>query len=371
MQARKPANQPGRETGRSARARERPAALRAAEQPVPGATSLLQRKYRGLVRKHLSQLLDGLFAEFTGVHFHIVWAPSPAREWPAGTLPTGGSVCCRLSGSPRRPGCRVCGPKQLARALVANGEGHRFTCRFGVRNYWFPLQVRGEMLGIAYLQALNHAPGHYPARQRAVPQEARVLNQADFERAGKLLRLIVEHVQTASLSDLRKADLTSAGHALLALEREQARLHESLQSHLPPPAQAARRATPVSHPEQLVQRLLERIEGDYGQPITLQHCAHELGMNAAYLSSLFSQAVGVPFKTHLTARRLEKARELLSNPAKTASEVANAVGYSSEDRFRSAFKQATGLAPKVWREMMETRPPESGCRHLRSGISAD
>ena len=35
--------------------------------------------------------------------------------------------------------------------------------------------------------------------------------------AARFLRLIVQHVQTASLSDLRKADLTSAGHAALAV----------------------------------------------------------------------------------------------------------------------------------------------------------
>jgi len=48
-------------------------------------------------------------------------------------------------------------------------------------------------------------------------------------------------------------------------------------------------------------------------------------MNAAYLSDLFSRAVGVPFKAYLTELRLTKARELLGDPAQTAAEVA----YSS------------------------------------------
>lgn len=167
----------------------------------------------------------------------------------------------------------------------------------------------------------------------------------------------MEHVQTASLADLRKADLTSAGKSLLALEKEQARLHESLQRHLPPTPQAAHRASPESHPEHLVHRLLEYIGQDYAKPITLQSCAAKLGMNSAYLSNLFSKTVGVPFKTYLTELRLEQAKVLLGNPAKTASEVAHAVGYASENRFRIAFKQATGLAPKVWRETMQVNPP--------------
>jgi two-component system response regulator YesN len=83
-------------------------------------------------------------------------------------------------------------------------------------------------------------------------------------------------------------------------------------------------------------------------------------MNAAYLSALFSRTVGIPFKAYLTERRLQKAKELLGNPVKRTSEIAFAVGYSGEERFRCAFKKATGLCPKVWRETMQVTPPTSG-----------
>jgi len=326
---------------------------------------LLQRKYRELIRKHLSKLLDALFAEFTGLHFHIAWAPTLPKHWDARTMPTGCSVCCRLTGSPLLPDCRTCGPNHLAATLEGDG-GHRFTCRLGVRNCWIPIRVRGETLGIAYLQALENSTAKPLARKRAARAAharlrwagAKVLSRLKFARAARFLQLIVQHVQTASLAELRKADLTSAGRAVLALENEQARLHETLKRHLPPTPQAPRRSGPESHPDQIVHRLLERIESDCGKPITLQQYARVLGMNAAYLSGLFSRAVGIPFKTYLTDLRLEKARELLGDSAKTASDVAFAVGYSSEERFRFAFKKATGLSPKVWRETMQTNPPD-------------
>jgi AraC-like DNA-binding protein len=353
--------QGGSRSSRAARPPNSPSAAGTAGQPATSSDALQQRKYRSLITKHLGGLLDRLFAEFTGVHFHIAWSPVPPKTWDANALPTGCSVCCRLSRSPLLPECRTCGPKLLAWTLGGDRTGHCFTCRLGVRNGWFPIRIRGETLGVAYLQALA---GRQPAGKRTSrleimrdAREATVLSRAEFARAARFLQLIVEHVQTASLADLRKADLTSAGHALLALEKEQTRLHASLERHLPPPLQASRRATPASHPDQLVQRLLAFIEQDYGQPLTLRHCAGQLGMNAAYLSDLFSQAVGVPFKTHLTARRMEKARELLGDPSRNVSEVAAAVGYASENRFRSAFKQATGLAPKVWRETMQVNPP--------------
>lgn len=318
----------------------------------------LHRQFRNLTRKHLGRLFDRLFAEYTGLHFHIAWAPTASLEWGAGTLPTACSVCCRLAGTTlaAQPICRVCGPKQLARALAWNRRGLQFICRLGVQNYWLPVSVRGVAVSIAYLQALDRRrPGQ--ASPRANAHAARMLDRSDFNRACRLLRLMMQHVQTASLADLRKADLTSAGHAVIALEKEQARLHEALQRHLPAPPLATRRPGLETHTDQAVQCLLDCISRDYAKPITLRQCAGKLGMNAAYLSALFSRAVGRPFKTHLTELRMEKARALLNDPGKTASEVAAAVGYASENRFRIAFKKATGLSPKLWRETMQTNPP--------------
>lgn len=325
--------------------------------PAPQHETLRQRKYRRLVARHFDNLLDRLFTELTGVHFHVCWSPSPAQVWPPQTLPTGCSICCHLSGSPLRPACRICGPRQLARTLRAEGNGVRFTCRLGVRNYWLAVRLRDEVLGVAYLQALHRVAGGRGKPKRSADTDAVVMGAAEFDRAARFLQLIVEHVQTASLSDLRKADLTSAGHAVVALEKEQARLHEALKLHLPQTPQPAHHSRPESHADQIVHRLLECIAADFGRPITLRQCASKLGMNAAYLSDLFSHAVGVPFKTYLTELRLAKARELLNDPRQTASEVATAVGYSSENRFRIAFKKATGLSPKLWRETMQTNPP--------------
>ena len=89
--------------------------------PVSPSEILRQRKYRNVVRKHLDQVLDRIFVEFTGLHFHISWAPSPPRAWAMQSLPTACSVCCQLSGSPLLTDCCVCGPRQLTRALGTGG----------------------------------------------------------------------------------------------------------------------------------------------------------------------------------------------------------------------------------------------------------
>jgi AraC-like DNA-binding protein len=238
--------------------------------------------------------------------------------------------------------------------LRSDGEGLRFTCRLGVRNYWSPIHIRGETVGIAYLQALADQPRKVPARKRPAHAGATVLTTLQFTWASRFLQHLVQHAQTASLADLRKADLTNAGRVVVVLEKEQARLHDTLKRHLPAKLEARRRSGPESHAEQVVLRLLERIDLDCGKAITLRSYAREVSMNASYLSDLFSRSVGRPFKTYLTELRVEKSKPLLGDTAMTVSDVAYAVGYTSENRFRAAFKHVTGLSPKAWRETMQT-----------------
>jgi len=347
----------------------RPAKTPPTAPPAPPTRSppgelILAHKYRELIRKHLGKLLNALFAEFTGLHFHVSWVPAWPDQWDAHTLPTGCSVCCRLTGSALLPACRVCGPKQLARALRAHADGHRFTCRLGVRNYWLPLRVRGETLCIAYLQALGGPTARRLARQRSVRVAharfrragVRALSRLDFARAARLLHLIVQHVQTASVADLRQEDLTKAQRALRVFENVQARLRKELKGLLPALGQTSPVLQAASRSERIVHAVLDRIQQDYARPLTLRKCAGDLHVNPAYLSHLISLAAGLPFKTCLTEVRVEKARELLCDHAKNISQVARAVGYASENRFRIAFKHVTGLSPRTWRETMWMKP---------------
>jgi AraC-like DNA-binding protein len=327
--------------------------------------AVLMQKYRQLVRQHLDRLLDHLFTDVTGLHIHIAWAPAGPHEWESRTLPTGSSVCCRLSGSPLLPDCRACGPRHLPRALTAGRVGHRFTCRLGVRNFWFPIRVRGETLGIAYLQALGHSIARHPGRKhlaRVVPRrrrpvDARVMGRAEFAAAARFLRHVVSHVQTSSLADLQREDLGKVQQALRVFENVQTRLRNELHGVLPAFRTTSPVPQPQSRPERIARAVLVRIQRDYAQPLTLRKCAGDLRVNAAYLSHLFSDAVGLPFKTCLTEVRVEKAQELLGDPAKNISQVAGAVGYASANRFRLAFKNATGLSPSMWRETLQINPP--------------
>ena len=310
---------------------------------------LARTRYSDLARKHTSRVLEHLFSGFTGLHFHLLWLPLPIKPIPESPPPN--SACCKLVGSPACTRCRDCRARLFETAFKRH-NGHQFTCSLGVRNFWIPIRIREETLGFAYLQAMRQSP---KGARRQGFSKMPVANQAEFTQAAGLLRHIARHIELASMNDLETDDLRQAGRAVRALEQEQQRLCRALdrlQSGFP---SGSTETNPVSHDEQIVRTMLERIERDYTRPITLLQLARDLGMNASYLSALFSSRVGAPFKTYLTEYRLQAAKEMLGAIDKRPSDIAFAVGYASEERFRAAFKKATGLPPTVWRGTILSR----------------
>jgi two-component system response regulator YesN len=99
----------------------------------------------------------------------------------------------------------------------------------------------------------------------------------------------------------------------------------------------------------VVRTLVERIQREFAEPLELKQLARECGLNASYLSTVFAREAGLPFKTYLTALRLQHAQVLLGDPRLTIARVAKKVGYASPHRFRAAFRASTGLSPGRWR----------------------
>jgi len=77
--------------------------------------------------------------------------------------------------------------------------------------------------------------------------------------------------------------------------------------------------------------------------------ARRFGMSARSFARRFVQATGEPPLTYLHGLRVEAAKHLLENGARTLPEIAAAVGYEDVAFFRALFRRRTGVAPAVWR----------------------
>ena len=64
-----------------------------------------------------------------------------------------------------------------------------------------------------------------------------------------------------------------------------------------------------------------------------------MGLNYYYLSRQFKSIVGENFTTYLTAFRMEKAKEKLSQKDMSIKQVAAEVGFSDSSSFIRAYKK--------------------------------
>jgi PAS domain S-box-containing protein len=98
----------------------------------------------------------------------------------------------------------------------------------------------------------------------------------------------------------------------------------------------------------LVQRMLEQIENDYGQALTLRTISASLGRQPAYLGRLFHRQMGSSVRTYLTRVRLEHAAALIRDGVKIEA-VALTVGYRSKKNFYQRFRAHYGTTPVHYR----------------------
>lgn len=100
----------------------------------------------------------------------------------------------------------------------------------------------------------------------------------------------------------------------------------------------------------LLKEAVSYIDANYQrEDISLNRVAKEVNISANYLSAVFSQEMGTTFVEYLTAKRMEKARELLRTSDLRSGEIAVTVGYKDPHYFSFLFKKTQGCTPRDYR----------------------
>lgn len=111
-------------------------------------------------------------------------------------------------------------------------------------------------------------------------------------------------------------------------------------------------ATESRHRGQLARQVLRRIETDFADPeLSPEGLAAELGISKRYLQQLLAGS-GTSFVQELTATRLDRASDMLTDPrarALTVGEIAFRCGFLDPGYFARAFRKRFGLTPSAWR----------------------
>lgn len=99
-----------------------------------------------------------------------------------------------------------------------------------------------------------------------------------------------------------------------------------------------------------VTRAMEYVRERYAdQNISIETVCKNLGVSAAYFSTVFKKETGKTFIGYLTDYRMEQAVELLLTTSDKTYIIAEKVGYSDPNYFSYAFKKKYGMSPSKYR----------------------
>lgn len=92
---------------------------------------------------------------------------------------------------------------------------------------------------------------------------------------------------------------------------------------------------------------------DTNLTLNLRQVSQSLNVHPAYLSREFSKYFdNLSFGDYIRKLRIEKAKELLSEPSLSSGEIAYLTGFSDQSHFNRIFKKHTGNTPSVYRKSL-------------------
>jgi ABC-type sugar transport system substrate-binding protein/AraC-like DNA-binding protein len=100
----------------------------------------------------------------------------------------------------------------------------------------------------------------------------------------------------------------------------------------------------------LIQRVIEHVELDQTNRVSLKVLSHRFDISRIYLGQLFKKETGKSFTNYLNERRVESAKKLFRTTSLKANEIAAMVGYSSANYFYKVFKKYAGVYPSEYIE---------------------
>lgn len=88
------------------------------------------------------------------------------------------------------------------------------------------------------------------------------------------------------------------------------------------------------------------------ETLSVKDISTHVFLSASYVCTFFKNETGQTLNQYLTEYRMERAKQLLSDPRYKISEISSKVGYSDGNYFGKSFKKYSGFSPSEYREKM-------------------
>ena len=86
------------------------------------------------------------------------------------------------------------------------------------------------------------------------------------------------------------------------------------------------------------------------QRITIEDLSHHFAMNSTSIKSLFKSIYGNSVAAHIKEHRMEQASRMLTDSDMSMAQIAESIGYTSQSKFTTAFKEYYGVLPTTYRK---------------------
>ena len=184
---------------------------------------------------------------------------------------------------------------------------------------------------------------------------------SDFAYAQHALRF---HASNYLLKPVSKEKLNQAirvcREELDALEEKKEKAKQSESSK----TESVAKKSPEKHDrntsEIIVNKVIEELDRDCAQKISLPQLAETYHISEAYLSHVFKKHTGKSLMNYIAQIRIEKASQLIAMSKNGSSSklylIAQQVGYDDYSYFVRVFKKVTGMSPREFhKKVMQER----------------
>src|SRR5208283_852175 len=101
--------------------------------------------------------------------------------------------------------------------------------------------------------------------------------------------------------------------------------------------------------------VLDYIEQNMEGRLTLSRLADVASLSVFAFVRSFKGATGVPPHRYIIRRRVERAKELLTDRALSIADVAHRCGFGDQSAFTTVFRRLTCQTPRAFRDTVRTR----------------
>jgi len=102
-------------------------------------------------------------------------------------------------------------------------------------------------------------------------------------------------------------------------------------------------------PREMIYQAVSYLADHFDEPLTLEMVAEKLNISPYHLSHLFSRRLHISFKPYLNSLRIARARQLLSDPSRSITQVCYECGFETLRTFDRVFQQHCGCTPREYR----------------------